>query len=288
MTLSKKMSGGSLTRVLPLCLRRELFRMKIALAYVSEKDPIRPGVFILSTPRTGSNLLMSYLHPERTFEYEILSKDSPHGLRIKWLSKRSVFRHIRHFLHYTGEPSCPIKILFHQIEAFGISPEEIYAEFPSTKWIILYRENILNQYLSQELAYQTGRWIQLRQSPEKPQKKRVHLHPEIALKYRDDVRQKYQKTQNILGLGDRSVWISYEALAAGPQKIFDETLFPFLEITPYPVSTKLIKQNTQTYAEIIANYDEVKDLISQTDFTQNYPPCGMSLASTNSRSLTGS
>ncbi len=57
-----------------------------------------------------------------------------------------------------------------------------------------------------------------------------------------------------------------------PQALFNEKVFPFLKLSRYRIHTSLIKQNLKSLSEVICNYAEVREMIEQTDFTQNHDP----------------
>lgn len=269
---SIKMMG--LRSVLSEAIRRELFRAKIAGAYYFGKRVPQKHCFILCAPRTGSTLLTSYLncHPAVFFETELLSQTHPKGLRSRWTSKSAAFNHLRHVLNYLDHPICGAKLMFPHFQMRGISLSELQNEFPKAQWLVLYRRNILDQYLSHKIAWNTALWTQ-RRGTNRPSLEniRVRLNAKHALEYRDWVLSSYQETLDTEGICKRSIWISYEDLVADSQKLLNGVIFPFLGVNPCQTRTSLTKQNIWNYPELISNYEEIKDWIQRTDFTQDYP-----------------
>ncbi len=255
-------------------MHREFFRAKIAGIYYLRKKPVKTCSFILGNPRTGSTLLVNYLNsnPDAYFETEILFDRDPSGIRRRFISKKSVFRHIRHSLNRGRRPVGGAKIFFTHLQTHRISLKELESRFPQVKWIVLYRKNILDQYLSHKIAFRTDQWLRTRSSDlPKLESARVNLPIRSLLGFRRRVLKRYESALEVRGIHDRSLWISYEELSEDPQKLFDEAIFPFLGLPRHPVRTGLIKQNIWKYHEVISNYEGVKDLIESVDFTQSYP-----------------
>jgi len=111
---------------------------------LEKRKPSR-GFFILCEHRTGSNLLISYLNsvPGISFDGEILSRHHAYGLRRWWISKKVVFRHIRHSLNYRPQEVRGAKIFFVHLHELGLSLHDLLKEFPEIRWFVLYRKNIL-------------------------------------------------------------------------------------------------------------------------------------------------
>jgi len=254
-------------------LRREFFRAKIAAIYYLRPRPVQKNCFILCSQRTGSNLLVSYLNclPAVSFGSEILANNLPNSLRAVGISKKAALRHLRHFLNYLGRPLCGAKLMFPHLQMRNISLRELHKEFPQAQWIVIYRRNIFDQYLSYKMAWQASQWRLLRQCDRpKLEKIRIQLDCNDALTHRDWLLQSYKEILETPEIHERALWLSYEELSADPQKVFAEVVCPYLGVPASAVSTKLIKQNIWRYPEIISNYEEVKDFIERTDFTQNY------------------
>jgi len=257
-------------RTLLLRGRQVLFSAKIAALYQLKKKNPKRIFFVLCQHRTGSNLLISYLNsiPGCMFDSEILCGGQVYGVMPCSKSKKTVFRHIRHLMQYRRGEVWGAKFFLMHLLSFKLSLDDLLCEFPEAKWFVLYRENILDQYVSHLVARETRRWI----SYSKPSKKGpvFVFNLDKALIYRDKIRQWYQTLLVTRHLDRKSLWLSYEEFTLNPQKTFNERIFPFLDLPSCRISTCLVKQNTRTYAEIMTNYSEVREMIESHDFTQNY------------------
>ena len=269
------MRKKSFKQTLFLVIKRTLFRGKIAGIYYLRKRESKKHCFILCDPRSGSNLLLSYLNsnPNAYFGGEILCPTQAVSVRLRFISKKTVFRHMHHFVNHQDYPVSGAKIFFSHLESRGITLKELDQEFPEAKWLILYRGNILDQYLSMHLLLKTGCIIQFKNMKhEKPEPIQIET-PIPKTRWRahcEQIRNRYKDVLKIPGMRDKSLWVSYDELVNAPQTLFDEAIFPFLNLPRNLVQTDMVKQNIWKYPEIIANYNEVKDFIEQTDSTHSY------------------
>jgi LPS sulfotransferase NodH len=117
-------------------------------------------VFIVAAPRSGSGLLLSYLNsiPGVGLCPEILHPRMYYGVRSGFISKRSVFRHIVHSVHYGTEPVRGAKFLSTQLERHRLEIPDLRGLFPAPRFIVLYRESLLEQHVSLKTAERTGVW----------------------------------------------------------------------------------------------------------------------------------
>ncbi len=252
--------------------KREIFRAKIAGISIEKNIGQRP-FFVLQNPRTGSTFFLNCLnsYPNISFLADVLSPYSYFGIRRFFISKKALLDHVRRCLHYLEHPVCGVKIGFSHLKMHRMTLKDLSAEFPQAKWIVLYRKNILDQYISHQIALRTQRWFQ---SPGDPypalEDVRIDLSPQSVLEYRNRILRDYQSVLKNPEICSRSVWVSYEDIVVDSQKLFDEVIFPFMGLDRKNIGTRLMKQNIWQYPEIIANYEEVGDFIEKTDFTLHY------------------
>ena len=252
---------------------REISRLKIAFKYHFRRRTAKTPIFVLSGGRDGSNLLVSYLNSISgvCVHGEILSELHAYGIRKRFISKRAVIRHIRHWINVGSGPFGGAKIFFRDLKLRRLTLTELCRQFPTAKWLVLYRKNILDQYLSYLVASKTKVWIKT--TPENViNLPKIRLKPQEMLMVCDRVRENYGHAYlHFKTLGPkRSLWISYEELVEDPQGLFDGKIFDFLDLESQEVRTNLLRQNSRSYDQIISNYEEVKEFIRNTDFSQTY------------------
>jgi len=257
-----------------LCLmafKQECFAVKIACVYYIRKRHAKSPFFILCDRRTGSHLFVSYLNSTQKvfFADEIFSQLQPYGLRRWGVSKKMALRHVRHYLNWCKTTVCGVKIFFSDFKELGLEMDDFLREFPHARWFVLYRENMLDQYLSYKLAQKTNEWLRLREPP-LPSRAQIVIDPQDIAAYCTRERSWYASAQNNKILCERALWLSYEELVDDPQKLFDTKVFPFLGVPASTIRTNHLKQNKRSYFEVIANYSKQISWIEQTNFMHKY------------------
>src|SRR5262245_41730964 len=118
------------------------------------------AVFIITTPRTGSNLLVNFLDrlPGTQCLPEVLNWGLPIGPKPNASTRRAI-QHIRRSLQTLTAPIRGCKLFLKHLDNYGLRLAALDAAFPGSKYIVLYRESIAEQYVSYELARLTNQWI---------------------------------------------------------------------------------------------------------------------------------
>jgi LPS sulfotransferase NodH len=244
-------------RFLPLAVRRRLYRTRLAVKYLLKRHELEP-LFILCTPRTGSNLLKSYLNsiPGVSLADEILHPDHYYGLAAACRSKEAVRRHILLSLNNCRHTRCGAKLFLSHLEGRGLGAADLDAWFPRARFIILYRRDFLRQYVSYALACRTQVW-------QAPAGRRPAFEDRIRVDRRafaaalEETRKGYERVLSEPRIRPKSVLVSYEELAEDPQGLFRRSIFPFLGLPPSRVRTPLVRQSTAPLSETVENYDEL-------------------------------
>ncbi len=238
-----------------LIRKRSVHRLKIFSEYLFKKEEKYP-VFIITTRRTGSNLLLEYLNsiPNVSFTPEILNKSMSYGIRDKFISKQAVLRHIAYSINACPHKICGTKLVKVHLEHHDISLEDLKEHFPKARFIILYRRSLLDQFVSLKIAEATDTWQWTNQF-RLPSSVAVQI-PEL-LEYCKMIKNFYEDIFKRDWLLRFSITMSYEDLVTSPQDTFHRALFPFLELPPSPITSTMKKQNTKKLHEIVENYAEV-------------------------------
>ena len=248
--------------------KRSWHRMKISLRYRLQRSPKEP-VFILSTRRTGSNLLLDLLNsmPEASFAGEILNHRMAYGLRKNHVSKSAVLRHVRHSINACPKKICGAKLIKTHLENHRLSPEDLLEIYPHARFIILYRRSLIEQFVSLKIAQRTDIW-QWRKDFIPP--KNISISIAELAGYCLDIKTFYGKL--LEECPPQSLLLEYERLAENPQEVFEDRVFSFLGVPSSTVKTSHVKQNTRPLHEIIRNYDEIAPWINHPVTTQEYLP----------------
>jgi LPS sulfotransferase NodH len=263
-------AAGWVWRGLPLSLKRAAYRtaMYSACALV----PRRPStvVLILSYGRTGSHLLRSYLNslPGVGLNNEVLNVASTEGVRMRWITKRAVLRHLRVSVATSGPAVGGCKLIVQQLRDFSIQFDDIRRLFPEAKWLVSYRESLADQFVSQLVAMKTGVWLQKksRQNGSPPIQFDVAQFKHFCAQTRAEL----HVLASYEWLARRALAVKYEALCKDPNGIFREAICPFIGIPPAPVSTDLVKQNTRPWEQTIENAAQVRGFFEEVTNSDSY------------------
>lgn len=241
-------------------VRQTLNEFRIAKRSLFAKRRPSQIAFILSEPRVGSNLLLSYLAtiPGVAVTEEILNPWSAVGIRRKFVTKAAAFRHIARSMSMEGNLAVA-KLMLHHLGWHQIYPVEMAARFPGAKYLTLYRRDLLAQFVSFDFLKRTG--IHLTRV-HRPSEGQVRIDVAQFEQFCKGVKDKYAEWLSHPTIRDNSLVLNYEELAERPQQIFDEQICPFLRLPNTQVSTTLKKQNDRRLEEVIENYEDLSDILN--------------------------
>lgn len=224
---------------------------------------------MIATRRTGSNLLLSYLNsiPNASFAGEILNQSMYYGVRRRFISKKTVMRHIAYSIHDCPRILCGAKIIKIHLDSHRISLFDLKALFPNGRFIVLYRKSILDQFVSLKIAQATDTWQWTNGFKLPPS---IYISPAEFKEYSQMTKAFYEGLFKYSWFKDFSIVVSYEDLAENAQEIFNETVFPFLRVPPSPVQSCMIKQNTRPLCQLIENYQEIAPFVHHPMSRQDY------------------
>ena len=249
--------------------KRALHRAKIFFSYWLKPRTGKEPVFVIAARRTGSNMLISCLNsvPQASFAGEILNKSMSCGLRQRFISKKSVLRHIVHSVQHCEQALCGAKFVQTHLDTHGIGPSDLKRLFPNARFIILYRRSLLEQFVSLKIAEMTDVWQWTREF-KLPECLSISV-PEFT-EFCAETKKFYERLFQEDCLKDCSLVLGYEEFAEDPQGVFEESVFPFLRRPAVPVRNGMIKQNTQELRQIVANYLEVEPFLHHPSARQEY------------------
>ena len=217
--------------------------------------------FVIATCRSGSNLLLSYLcqDPNISALSEVLCPQLAIGPSRYMVSSQRAIRHIRHSFQAEKAPIRGAKLMLHQLANCRLTMSKLDAAFPEAKYIVLYRQSLAEQFVSQNAARTTKQFLIL---PGQERKEtQVTIDPGELRSYCDHMRASYREAINHPWLAGRAVLLSYEELTADPEYWLSEQICPLLGTQPLPPKTYLQKQSTKPLAQQITNYQQVAALL---------------------------
>lgn len=252
-------------------IAKELSRLSVGKI----ADLVLPEVsrfVILTSGRSGSNLLVSYLdqHPDIRLYGEILGKyylDQP--FVRKMIRERGAIPYFRNMQsRVLTESHVGAKLLYAHIE----TPYSKRRELPdlpsvldalvgdnSTKIIHLRRENLLDVVISGTLARQTSSYVNREYGDIK-----FELKPRRCRTLFEKMRAQEARYRALFA-EHNYLEITYEQVVDDPEMAIART-FAFLEVEPVPARTTLKKQNRAPRERVLLNYAELKREFEDTPY----------------------
>lgn len=212
----------------------------------------RNNFLILSSPRSGTTLLLDYLNCSRQVRCygEILGRGHIQYGNPYRLAPERIRLHVESYFVKRPGTWVGAKILTFHLDELPITIDDLLEVLNSPRIILLYRENLLQQYTSFHLAMATGVW-----HPRKPvELAPIRLDPDDFLAFAARERRMWQENCARLNLADTCV-VSYEDLHADPRSQMAR-VFDYLNVEPAEVRSRFVKANPRPLAQKVANYQE--------------------------------
>lgn len=216
-------------------------------------------ILLLAEGRTGSNLLCDLLNsiPDVRMLGEVLHPNSELGYPLRYRSNKAM-RHMRRSQHYTGAKYGGVTVHLKHLFDRGITVAEVLDHVQDSIIILLYRESVLEQYVSWKLAKSSGKWVGSNNSAIHPPNTSLRVNIDDYLAYRTMITRRYNEALSQLQGCPRTILASYEEISTDPQGFFNEGIFPRLGVSPIDVTTKMRKQNQIPIRDRISNYSEIE------------------------------
>src|SRR4029453_12887049 len=119
------------------------------------------AVFVLATHRSGSNLLVDYINglPGVSSNSEVLCATLPFGVWRQHERPERALNHIAQSFQTLNTPLRGCKLMLDQLASCKLTVESLEAAFPGSKYVILYRQSLAEQFLSMQSAKATNQWV---------------------------------------------------------------------------------------------------------------------------------
>lgn len=218
---------------------------------------------ILSSARSGSNLLVDYLrgHWRIVCHREILNDDyliygsiaSKSDFR-KRLHVRSLFVKIPRLLWRAPRQFVGAKMLIDQFSHAGIPISDIIHDLGYPRIIVLYRVDMLETYVSRQIALRNGRWYSTTSSNQES----VMVDWDEFIAYCDKERALWRQCLAAIACSCELHFIDYDSLVADPhgevRKVLD---FIGVRSNCEPVQ-RSVRQNPWPLSKKISNFPELE------------------------------
>lgn len=235
---------------------------------------------ILCRSRTGSNFLLNQLqfHENIRMFYEIFSQDqSPKEFwdyinydiqNIKNIKQNDPIKFIETFLFREmplNVKAVGFKLFYYHAQK--AKTQEIWQylqDYQELKIIHLVRKNLLQTYVSQQIALTTNSWY-LKSGQQ------VKSNPAIALDYEQTIKA-FEETKKLEAENDtffqnhQIIKVFYEDLVKNNRSEIAK-IQNFLNVKPTPVSISTKKRSPQSLQQAIQNYSELKTNFQESPYT---------------------
>jgi LPS sulfotransferase NodH len=238
--------------------------------YFRSSKPYLP-LFVLTTYRSGSNLLVDYLNgiPGIRCYPELLNPQISVGPMRRHFSADYALAHLRRSLHSLKTPIRGCKLMFDQLAHSQLTVEMLRDIFPELKFVVLYRQSLAEQFVSWRAAHVTQQWVLKQQHLAKHVQ--VRIDPTELSHFCETTQDQYHRLLQCRWLRSCSVLMSYEEMVCDPSSVMASRVCPLVGLTICgTLSTKLLKQNTTPLRERITNYEEVASLLDSAACQQHY------------------
>jgi LPS sulfotransferase NodH len=217
-------------------------------------DWIRSNNFlVLSSPRSGTTLLVDYLNCSRSIRCygEILGPGHIQYGRAYRMSPARLGTHVESFFVKRPGRVTGAKIMTFHLDELSIDLHDLIEWLARPKIVVLYRADMLEQYASFKLAERYGVWHSRKPTDVGP----IWLDPDDCLAF--VARERRMWRDNFAHLDGADVHLmSYETLSRRPDAAM-HGVFQFLGVRPVPVRSRLVRTNPQPLWRKVANYDEL-------------------------------
>lgn len=220
---------------------------------------------VLTKQRTGSNLLINSLqaHPQMKVFGEVFRGGIDESIKTMVRASAADYLNTRIFNKQPGAiRAVGFKIFYHH-PAWDPSGAvwRYLLDQENLRVIHLKRENALRSLVSKKIAQKTDVWKESGQAGETPDK-RVVLSLEECLEYFETTA-RHEKEGDERFADKPLLQMTYERLTGD----FDQQIAriqEFLGVDPMPLPIKTSKQNPETLAELIENFDQVREALTGT------------------------
>lgn len=220
---------------------------------------------ILSSGRSGSTLLVQLLncHQKIACKGELLNRNYMQVHNLHGANNRTLISYIlaslipsKIWLPYTG-----FKLFNEQLEFCNLHLKDLLTALFCPRVIILYRENMLETYVSLEIAFKTDVWY----SEGSGSSEKIKIDWQKFVDYVMTERARWKRSMMDMSVysDHEMLFISYEELIGDRNKTMNK-IFQFLNIEMCHVEATSKKQNPLPLKEKIINYEQIEQKMLQS------------------------
>lgn len=218
---------------------------------------------VLSSGRSGSTLLTQLLdsHPQIMCKRELLNRDELWEYKLLRADEQTLCTYVSASLFpkslrlsYTG-----FKLFNEQLEFCKLSLCKLLRDLWSPSLIILYRKDLLETYVSLQIAFQQDVWVSLKEVNQCS----IEVDWDHFQQYASTERLRWRKSLNAAKYS-RKVFLSFEELIE-QREIAMNKIFTYLNLSPCnQFIVKSGRQNPLPLSQKISNYEDIMEKIAKS------------------------
>lgn len=233
---------------------------------LGQPPPDRP-IFVLATHRTGSTLLRAALDtlPGVSLAGEVLNQNNKPG--IVEMSRGELLTYLDRSLRAERAPVVGAKVMLTHLRPGVLPPEALVEAYPDARYVVLFRRDLLAQWISTRRAAESGAWTDVGTGSAEPTGRLPRAKPARLRKFAARQRDRYAAALPALASADVEL-VAYEDLdadlpgtVARLQERFGLGGAPALDQVP------LRRQRAGRPEELLDNWEELRPLVEAGELT---------------------
>ena len=257
---------------IPFRYQKKIIHLVIRVSGILNVRRVKQLVFILGTRRSGTYLLMDHLQSFGNFGGEVLNSGLPQGIGIdpSVANPKQAIRHMRACIRALTGSIGGFKLLLEHLSQYGLSALDVFAQNPGSKIILIYRRDLLAQFISYKTAEHTGQWV--KRDNTNTWNEELCIDPDEFNRFVAEIRELYASVVDDHAMFSRTLVVQYEELIADPNMQI-ERIAGFLDI-PVPRQQKVLvnKFSKGRIEDAIANMDQLQELIEADPTLRRFNP----------------
>lgn len=221
----------------------------------------RPFV-VLSSGRSGSSFLVQFLncHNRITCLGELLNRELLEDQGLIGASENYLIDYVSGSLLSFNfwRPCTGFKLFNEQLEYCKLSLGVFLGRLQYPSVIVLYRENLLETFVSLKIAFQNNIWY----SESTVNDTRIEVVWEEFYRYTVTERTRWKHSMSQIPPLCNLLLVSYEEMTRN-QTSATKDIFSFLGLIPYSCTATSKRQNPLPLNEKVINYDEIMEKITE-------------------------
>lgn len=225
---------------------------------------------VLSSARSGSTLLTQLLntHEGIVCREELLNREVLEGLQLKRADRRTIMNYILAMLLPRTNPCLPytgFKLFNEQLRYCNLQLQEVLRDLHSPPVIVLYRENLLETYVSLQIAFQNKKWY----SERRVNNCSIRVDWDDFCEYAEREKRRWKESMAVLK-GAKKILVTYDQIAGNCRNETMYRLFAFLDL---PLNHKCslvsacVRQNPLQLERKVVNYHEIMKRAQESEYS---------------------